>query len=77
MTIKASILSIILFVSARPGYATTDSYREFTACVDEVLDNNPGMNPKVAEDICHELLDNVVNENIPEEICELFIKKRK
>lgn len=74
---KAFILSIILFVSARYGYATNDPYREFLACVDEILDNNTGMNPKVAEEICHELLDKVVNESLPEEICELFVKKRK
>jgi hypothetical protein len=64
----------LVFCSATSAYANSD-YREFLACVDEILDTNQGMNPKVAEDICSDLLDKKDEDLGSTNYCDRLLKK--
>lgn len=54
-----------------------DDYREFTSCVDSLLEENPGMSPRVAEDICADILDKKDSdfEGAPN-YCDFLLKKQ-
>ena len=64
----------LVFCSATSAYANSD-YKEFLACVDEILDTNQGMNPKVAEDICSDLLDKKEVDLESTNFCKFLLKK--
>ena len=56
----SKVLFIFMTISIISFFANASEktdYREFLACVDEVLEKNQGMNPAVAEDICIALLE--------------------
>lgn len=54
-----NLLVLVFLVFSSTQAFCNDPYREFMACVDELLDTNRGMDPKTAEDICSDLLDNI------------------
>ncbi len=54
-----------------------DDYREFTACVDELLDKNDRMDPRVAEDICADILDKKQEDLQSTNLCDMILNKRR
>lgn len=75
---KSPLVFIFIFIfSLQTAVQANDDYREFTACVDELLDNNPGMIPLVAEDICADILDKNNKDLGSKDLCDLILRKKR
>ncbi len=72
---KTVVFLFCVFCSASSVFANSD-YREFLACVDEILDKNRGMNPKVAEDICSDIIDKKIEDLGSINYCYYLLKNK-